>query len=283
MIYLNKLQTYIQTIQWGEFFLNTALLALKILLILLSYLLIKKMAKQLVNKLFETYIQKNSISQGRAFTLESLINNLITYVLFFILVITILQLLGIDATAILAGAGIIGLAVGFGAQGLVSDLVSGFFILLEKQLDVGELVTVGEFSGTVEQVGLRTTQIRAVDGTLHFIPNREITQLSNHSRGEMQALVDIDISVHNDLPRTLEILQQVCERIAIENESITDGPSLIGIQSLGPNTITLRIIAKTKNMEQWGMERLIRQEAKVALDENGIQFPQAPFIMEKES
>lgn len=283
MIYLNELQTYIQTIQWGEFFLNTALLALKILLILLSYLLIKKMAKQLVNKLFETYIQKNSISQGRAFTLESLINNLITYVLFFILVITILQLLGIDATAILAGAGIIGLAVGFGAQGLVSDLVSGFFILLEKQLDVGELVTVGEFSGTVEQVGLRTTQIRAVDGTLHFIPNREITQLSNHSRGEMQALVDIDISVHNDLPRTLEILQQVCERIAIENESITDGPSLIGIQSLGPNTITLRIIAKTKNMEQWGMERLIRQEAKVALDENGIQFPQAPFIMEKES
>ncbi|HEO8420768.1 mechanosensitive ion channel family protein [Niallia sp. FSL W8-0635] len=283
MIYLNELQTYIQTIQWGEFFLNTALLALKILLILLSYLLIKKMAKQLVNKLFETYIQKNSISQGRAFTLESLINNLITYVLFFILVITILQLLGIDATAILAGAGIIGLAVGFGAQGLVSDLVSGFFILLEKQLDVGELVTVGEFSGTVEQVGLRTTQIRAVDGTLHFIPNREITQLSNHSRGEMQALVDIDISVHNDLTRTLEILQQVCERIAIENESITDGPSLIGIQSLGPNTITLRIIAKTKNMEQWGMERLIRQEAKVALDENGIQFPQAPFIMEKES
>lgn len=283
MNYLNEFQTYIQTIQWGEFFLNTALLALKILLILLSYLLIKKMAKQLVNKLFETYIQKNSISQGRAFTLESLINNLITYVLFFILTITILQLLGIDATAILAGAGIIGLAVGFGAQGLVSDLVSGFFILLEKQLDVGELVTVGEFSGTVEQVGLRTTQIRAADGTLHFIPNREITQLSNHSRGEMQALVDIDISVHNDLPRTLEILQRVCKRIAIENDSITDGPNLIGIQNLGPNTITLRILAKTKNMEQWGMERLIRQEAKVALDENGIQFPQAPLLIEKES
>ncbi|CAI9387689.1 mechanosensitive ion channel family protein [Niallia sp. Sow4_A1] len=283
MFYLNNLKTYIQTIHWGDFFLNTALVAIKILLILLSYLLIKKMAKQLINKLFESYIKKNSISRGRAFTLESLINNLITYVLFFILIITILQLLGIDATAILAGAGIIGLAVGFGAQGLVSDLVSGFFILLEKQLDVGELITIGEFSGTVEQVGLRTTQIRAADGTLHFIPNREITQLSNHSRGEMQALVDIDISVNNDLQRTLEILQQVCERIADENDTITDGPNLIGIQNLGANTITIRIIAKTKNMEQWGMERLIRQEAKVALDENGIQFPQAPLVIEKEN
>ncbi|WP_312096884.1 mechanosensitive ion channel family protein [Niallia sp.] len=283
MIYFNELGTYIQNIQWGEFLLSTSLLALKILLILLSYLLINKMAKKLIKKLFETYIQKNSISRGRAFTLESLTNNLITYILFFILIITILQLLGIDATAILAGAGIVGLAVGFGAQGLVSDLVSGFFLLLERQLDVGELVTIGEFSGIVEQVGLRTTQIRAGDGTLHFIPNREITQLSNHSRGEMQALVDIDISVHNDLQKTQEILQQVCERIASENSSITDGPNMVGIESMGPNAITIRILAKTKNMEQWGIERLIRKEMKMALDKNGIQFPETPLIVKSES
>jgi moderate conductance mechanosensitive channel len=132
MIYVDKLKTYIQNIEWGDFLLESSLLALKIFLILLSYIFIKKMAKKVINKLFETYIQKHSISRGRAFTLESLTNNLITYVLFFILIITILQLLGIDATAILAGAGIIGLAVGFGAQGLVSDLVSGFFLLLEK-------------------------------------------------------------------------------------------------------------------------------------------------------
>ncbi len=206
-MYVDEVKTNIRNIEWGDFLLDTSYVTIKILLILLSYIFIKKMAKKVINKLFETYIQKHSISRGRAFTLESLTNNVITYVLFFILIITILQLLGIDATAILAGAGIIGLAVGFGAQGLVSDLVSGFFLLLEKQLEVGELVSIGDFSGTVEQVGLRTTQIRAADGTLHFIPNREITQLSNHSRGEMQALVDIDISVHNDLPKTLEILK----------------------------------------------------------------------------
>ncbi|MEK4971915.1 mechanosensitive ion channel domain-containing protein [Niallia sp. FSL R7-0648] len=232
MMYVDEVKKNIRNIEWGDFLLDTSFVTIKILLILLSYIFIKKMAKKVINKLFETYIQKHSISRGRAFTLESLTNNVITYVLFFILIITILQLLGIDATAILAGAGIIGLAVGFGAQGLVSDLVSGFFLLLEKQLEVGELVSIGDFSGTVEQVGLRTTQIRAADGTLHFIPNREITQLSNHSRGEMQALVDIDISVHNDLPKTLEILKPLCERIAKENPVITDGPDVIGIQNM---------------------------------------------------
>ncbi|UQZ73690.1 mechanosensitive ion channel protein [Niallia circulans] len=283
MIYVDKLKTYIQNIEWGDFLLESSLLALKILLILLSYIFIKKMAKKVINKLFETYIQKHSISRGRAFTLESLTNNLITYVLFFILIITILQLLGIDATAILAGAGIIGLAVGFGAQGLVSDLVSGFFLLLEKQLDVGELVSIGDFSGTVEQVGLRTTQIRGADGTLHFIPNREITQLSNHSRGEMQALVDIEISVHNNIPKTLEILKALCEHIAKENTVITVGPDVVGIQNMGPNTLTIRILAKTINMEQWGVERLIRQEVKIALDENGIKLPETPIIVDKKS
>ncbi|KLV25809.1 mechanosensitive ion channel protein [Niallia circulans] len=283
MMYVDEVKTNIRNIEWGDFLLDTSYVTIKILLILLSYIFIKKMAKKVINKLFETYIQKHSISRGRAFTLESLTNNVITYVLFFILIITILQLLGIDATAILAGAGIIGLAVGFGAQGLVSDLVSGFFLLLEKQLEVGELVSIGDFSGTVEQVGLRTTQIRAADGTLHFIPNREITQLSNHSRGEMQALVDIDISVHNDLPKTLEILKPLCERIAKENPVITDGPDVIGIQNMESNTITIRILAKTINMEQWGVERLIRQEVKIALDENGIKLPETPLIVDKKS
>jgi moderate conductance mechanosensitive channel len=148
---------------------------------------------------------------------------------------------------------------------------------------VGELVSIGDFSGTVEQVGLRTTQIRGADGTLHFIPNREITQLSNHSRGEMQALVDIEISVHNNIPKTLEILKALCEHIAKENTVITDGPDVVGIQNMGPNTLTIRILAKTINMEQWGVERLIRQEVKIALDENGIKLPETPIIVDKKS
>ncbi|MBD5020626.1 small-conductance mechanosensitive channel protein MscT, partial [Xanthomonas citri pv. citri] len=113
------------------------------------------------------------------------------YTLIFIFFVMVLDLFHYDPSALLAGAGIVGLAVGFGAQGLVSDIVTGFFILLEKQLDVGDYITVSTFDGIVEQVGLRTTQIRSFDGTLHYIPNRNITNVSNHSRGTMQALVDI--------------------------------------------------------------------------------------------
>ncbi|KAB7669317.1 mechanosensitive ion channel family protein [Bacillus sp. B1-b2] len=275
----NYLKDYLTNIDWVTLLLSIGLVALRILIVLIIYIVIKKISKAFVSRLFETYTQKNAISKGRAFTLESLTNNLISYLLFFILIITILQLFGINATAILAGAGIIGLAVGFGAQGLVSDIVTGFFLLLERQLDVGDLVTIAAFSGTVEQVGLRTTQVRSADGTLHFIPNREITLLSNHSRGDMQALVDIVVSNNNDIPKTIEILQKACDSIAMDNPAITDGPNVIGIQNLGVASTTIRILAKTVNGEQWGIERLIKEKAGISLEENGIKKPETPFII----
>lgn len=171
------------------------------------------------------------------------------------------------------------MAVGFGAQGLVSDIVTGFFLLLEKQLDVGDSVVVGDFSGTVEQVGLRTTQIRSADGTLNYIPNREITTLSNQSRGDMQALVDFLVSTENDIPNTLLILQNVCDSIKKHNPLVTDGPQVVGIQEIGPSTITIRIIAKTANNEQFGIERLIRKEVVEALDINGINMPSSSQVL----
>lgn len=278
----NYFEDYLTNIDWITLLLSAGLVALRILIVLLIYIVIKKIAKAFVSRLFATYTQKNAISKGRAYTLESLTNNLISYLLFFVLIITVLQLFGINATAILAGAGIIGLAVGFGAQGLVSDIVTGFFLLLERQLDVGDSVTIDAFSGTVEQVGLRTTQVRSADGTLHFIPNREITLLSNHSRGDMQALVDVVISNNNDIPKTIEILQQVCDTIAVNNPVITEGPNVVGIQTLGVTSITIRIITKTVNGEQWGIERLIKEKISISLEQHGIKKPETPFIIGNE-
>src|SRR5690606_26350687 len=109
--------------------------------------------------------------------------NILAYFLLFIFVGFVFSIFHFDITTLLAGAGIVGLAIGFGAQGLVSDVVTGFFILLEQQIDVGDYVTVAGKDGVVEEVGLRTTKLRGFDGTLHFVPNREITNVSNHSRG----------------------------------------------------------------------------------------------------
>ena len=151
--------------------------------------------------------------------------------------------------------------------------MTGFFLLLEKQIDVDEYVTTAGFSGIVESVGLRTTQIRGFDETLHYLPNREISSLSNHSRGNMRALVDISISYDDNIDQAIEVLQAACDKIATEDETIKEGPNVIGVQSLGSSDIVIRVIAKTENMGQWAAERKLRQTLKETLGANGIEIP----------
>lgn len=270
---------------WTAFLVTIGLGVLKILAIYFAFILVKSAANRVITRLFAKYRQRNDVSEGRAQTLESLSKNIIGYILIFIFFVTILQIFNIEVTAILAGAGIIGLAVGFGAQGLVSDVVTGFFILLEKQVDVGDFISTGDFSGIVEEVGLRTTHIRGFDGTLHYVPNREISSVSNHSRGNMRALVDIGISYDDDIDKAMVVLQQVCAEIAQEDENIVDGPNVLGVQTLGASDVVLRVLCKTKNMEQWGVERKLRKALKEALDRNGIEipFPHQVYIEKKEN
>ncbi|MDM5226408.1 mechanosensitive ion channel family protein [Cytobacillus sp. NJ13] len=260
-------------INWEALLIDTGLILLKLAAIYFAFLIVKSAGNKIIHKSFEGIGRKERISPGRSKTLQSLAKNVFSYVLIFIFAVTILQIFGIKATAILAGAGVVGLAVGFGAQGLVSDVVTGFFILLERQIDVGDYVTTGSYSGIVEQIGLKTTQIRGFDGTLHYIPNREITSLSNHSRGNMRALVDIGISYNDNINEAITVLQETCDKIAEENNAIVEGPNVIGVQTLGSSDVVLRIIAKTENMEQWAVERQLRKALKEALEANGIEIP----------
>ncbi|MGD6856241.1 mechanosensitive ion channel family protein [Bacillus infantis] len=270
---LREAEEYFGNIDWGALAFSAGAAILKLAAIFIIFLIVRAAGGRLISKSFDTFEQRENISSARSQTLKSLTSNVFSYVLIFIVTVTVMQIFGIQATAILAGAGVVGLAIGFGAQGLVSDVVTGFFLLLEKQIDVGDYVTAASFSGIVEQVGLRTTQIRGFDGTLHFVPNREITSLSNHSRGNMRALVDIGISYDDDIDKAIMVLQEACDKVKAGNESIMDGPNVIGIQSLGSSDVVLRIIAKTQNMEQWGVERELRKALKEALDANGIEIP----------
>ncbi|WP_342026060.1 mechanosensitive ion channel family protein [Cytobacillus pseudoceanisediminis] len=260
-------------INWEALLIDAGLILLKLAAIYFAFLIVKSAGNKIIHKSFEGIGRKERISPGRSKTLRSLAKNIFSYVLIFIFAVTILQIFGIKATAILAGAGVVGLAVGFGAQGLVSDVVTGFFILLERQIDVGDYVTTGSYSGIVEQIGLKTTQIRGFDGTLHYIPNREITSLSNHSRGNMRALVDIGISYDDNIDEAITVLQETCDKIAEVNQAIVEGPNVIGVQTLGSSDVVLRIIAKTENMEQWAVERQLRKALKEALEANGIEIP----------
>lgn len=247
---------------------------LKLLVIIVVYAIVKSIGTKIITRLFKRATAKQGISAGRGKTLEKLTTNIFTYALIFFLVIMVLEnVFDVRTTAILAGAGIIGLAIGFGAQGIVSDVVTGFFLLLEKQVDVDDYVTTAGFSGIVEEVGLRTTKIRDFDGSLHYLPNREISSLTNHSRGNMRALVDIGISYEDNIDHAIEVIQGVCDAIAAEDPAIKDGPNVIGVQGLGDSDVVIRIIAKTENMMQWAVERKLRKGIKEALDANGIDIP----------
>ncbi|MGM0837468.1 MAG: mechanosensitive ion channel family protein [Bacillota bacterium] len=247
---------------------------LKLLVIIVVYAIVKSIGTKIITRLFIRATAKQGISAGRGKTLEKLTTNIFTYALIFFLVIMVLEnVFDVRTTAILAGAGIVGLAIGFGAQGIVSDVVTGFFLLLEKQVDVDDYVTTAGFSGIVEEVGLRTTKIRDFDGSLHYLPNREISSLTNHSRGNMRALVDIGISYEDNIDHAIEVIQGVCDAIAAEDPAIKDGPNVIGVQGLGDSDVVIRIIAKTENMMQWAVERKLRKGIKEALDANGIDIP----------
>jgi len=264
---------------WTEILTVAGKIGLKLILIFVAYLIVKSIGTKIINRAFERLQIRNDISIGRAKTLQSLTLNFFSYVLIFVFIVTIFEVFGYDLTALLAGAGVVGLAIGFGAQGLVSDVVTGFFLLLEKQIDVGDYVTTGGYTGIVEAVGLRTTHIRDFDGTLHYVPNREIVGLSNHSRGNMRALVDIGISYDEDIEKAITVLQETCNKLAAENDSIVEGPNVLGVQTFGSSEVVIRIIAKTKNMEQWPVEREIRKAIKEALDQNGIEIPYPHQVM----
>lgn len=251
---------------------------LKAILVIVLALVVWGLIKKVNARLFDSLGKKYEYSQRKTQTLGTTLNNILGYVVFFTTVIMILGLFGIPTASILAGAGIVGLAIGFGAQGLVSDVVTGFFILLENQIEVEDYVTMGGYSGIVEEVGLRLTKVRGFDGSLHYIPNREIGSLTNHSRGNMRALVDLSISYKDNIDEAIHVLQQACDSVREEMPVIIDGPNVIGVQAFGTNDIVLRVIAKTENMQQWAVERELRKVLKNALDEHGIEIPYTQHV-----
>lgn len=257
---------------WTNLFTLIAQVGLKIGLVILVFLIVSPLGKKLIKKALDKAGGNQKISESRAKTLEKLSINIYSYLLIFVLIATVFGLLGISIGPLIAGAGILGLAVGFGAQGLVSDVVTGFFLLLEKQLEVDDYVTAGGMDGVVEEVGLRTTKIRSFNGTLNYVPNRHISTVANHSRGNMRALVDIGIGYDENIDEAMSVLQKVCDEFA-KDERFKDGPNVLGVQSLGSSDVVLRVLGHTENMQQWAVERDMRKRMKEALDEAGIEIP----------
>jgi len=243
----------------------------------LAFILIKA-GDLIINRILKPRDQKFYFDERRILTLRTLAKSILRYIVYFIIGFTVLgqiaELTGTDLKGFLAGAGIMGVALGFGAQSLVKDIITGFFILLENQYVVGEYITTGGFSGFVEEIELRVTKLRDWGGEHHIIPNGQITAVTNFSRGSMRALVEIGIAYEEDINRALEVMQRTAADLAGEfGDIIVEGPEVLGVVAFGPSEVVIRTVAKTKPMEQWRVERELRKRFKEAFDREGIEIP----------
>lgn len=249
----------------------------KIIKIALIFVIIRIISR-LINKIIDETLNNKkinhlSIDNKRANTLVVILKKIVNYVLLFIGIVIALEMFNISTTSLLATAGIGGLAIGFGAQSLVKDVITGFFILLEDQYSVGDYIQTGSYDGVVEELGLRVTKLRAFSGELHIIPNSNIQIVTNKTRGAMRALVKVSIAYEEDIDKAIKVLQQTCDEIKNSNESIIEGPNVIGVGDLGEYSVDITIVAKTKAMEQWAVEREIRKRVKETLEKENIEIP----------
>jgi small conductance mechanosensitive channel len=182
--------------------------------------------------------------------------------------------LGVDVAALLAGAGILGLAVGFGAQSLVKDVITGFFLIYEGAIAEGDLAQVGEVTGVVERVGLRVSQVRTFNGQLFYIPNGQISVVGNWSREWVRAVVEVGLAYEHDVGKALAVLQRVGDDWARENEDLVlEAPEAQGVLGLNASDVGVRLVVKVKAPEHWASERALRRRVKDAFDAEGVEIP----------
>lgn len=224
-----------------------------------------------------------TLEERKIKTLSPLLKSILRYTVDFLAVVTALKIFNIPTESIIATAGIGGLAIGFGAQNLVKDVITGFFIIFEDQYSVGDYIETAGISGIVEEMGLRVTKLRDFGGELHIIPNGEVTTVTNHSRGNMRAMVDVSIAYEEDIDKAIAVLTRVCEEVKQKRQDITEGPEVLGVNELGESGISIRVLAKTLPMQQWAVERQLKKEIKEAFDREGIEIPYPKMVVIKKA
>jgi moderate conductance mechanosensitive channel len=216
-------------------------------------------------------------SKARAETIGLVLRSIAVASVWSVGALLILGQLEIDLAPLIAGAGIGGIALGFGAQSIVKDFLSGLFMLIEDQYGVGDIIDVGDATGTVEKVSLRSTTIRDVYGTVWHFPNGEILRVGNFSQLWSRALIDVEVAYDTDLELAQGVIQRVADELWEDPEwggdEVMERPEVWGVQSLGASSVALRLVVKTEPSKQWAVERELRLRLKNALDEAGIEIP----------
>jgi len=215
-------------------------------------------------------------SVQRARTMGSVLNSTATWVIASIVVILALSELGFSVTALVASAGIIGAALGFGAQSIVKDVLNGLFMVFEDQLGVGDVVDLGLAEGVVERVGIRITEIRDISGTLWFVRNGEILRVGNHTQDWARVILDLPVPYESNIEEIQAVLLESAKSFSASPEwrrKILEDPEVWGVQSLSAEAITLRLVLKVRAGPQWAAERALYRVLKESLDRSHVDLP----------
>lgn len=263
-----------------ELWITVGIGALKIFLILLISFLVIKIGRRLITKFFANRTKGPfKISQRRESTLSKLVANALSYIVYFIAFIMILETFTLEIGALLAGAGVAGLAIGFGAQNLVRDIISGFFIIFEDQFSVGDYIRTSGVEGFVEEVGLRTCKVQAWTGEVHILPNGNVTQVTNYSIHNSIAVVDVSVAYEEDIDKAERTIAELLKELPDRYPDMLNEPQLLGVQNLGASDVVMRVISEVTPMEHWAIARAIRKEVKNRLDAEGIEIPFPRMVM----
>ncbi|TCS92798.1 mechanosensitive ion channel family protein [Hazenella coriacea] len=241
---------------------------------LLIIIVLTLLALRFIDKIIDQIFSLSRIESKKAQTLQKLIKSVSRYAIYFISLLTIMINLGFDPLPVLAGAGILGLAIGFGAQNLVKDIITGFFLIFEGQLEVGDFVQInGKIKGTVEEVGLRITKVREFNQRLHYIANGNISQVTNYNREKMRAIIPITVPYEADLEIVNKALEEIVEDVNEKYGSIlVDEPEIMGVTNMDQTGIQFTITALCDPEQYWSLEREMRKISVLILHRYGIQI-----------
>ena len=263
----------ISSFDWNTIRTQFLTTTIRLFFVLIVFYILRKISTWALDLFFQNYFKNDLQRTNRYKTIYRVSFNIFNTVYYFFLIYTILEIFNFPVGTLLASAGVVGLAISLGAQGFVSDLVNGFTMLFEKQIEIGDEVTLDDITGEVLNVSLRTTQVQDFDGTVHFIPNREIAIISNRSKTDMRALITVRLYPDTDIEKVRQIISNANDRYIPLFPEITTPPRDILFSSNAKNQLILRIVMFTKAGAQYGVMNKFYEFYVKELNDHGIDLP----------
>lgn len=267
-----------------SFLTSLPLLTTKLLMAAISIfvgVLLIRLGRRVIASIIKKHGADGKRTVHQVETLKSLVTSIFNYIMYFAIITSVLSVFGVNVTSLLAVAGVGGIAISFGAQTLVKDIISGMFIWLEGNIAVGDVVTVNGLSGVVENIAIRATTLRDYNGNIYVIPNGDIRTVTNMSRDFKRAVVDVRCPYEANIDQVVAILKDEMEKAGREIEGVTDTPEVMSILSFDTDAVVVRIAAQCPVGEHWRVERDLRTRVKNRFDQEGIEMPHYQKVVVK--